>query len=212
MTTDEQQIRDSVRAYAAGSGPPADLLNRALEQASRRRRVRMGIGVASTALALVAGTFAGATALARSDRSGSPPTDEPTTAAPSEEQIAQLTGKNLADALGLTAVVGCGIGLQVAKDPLVTLCLPANTGWSPVEEQEIMLQLRGYERTDAMRAFAEQQAKMQQFGRDPDRDATDWPDLANESERLKAQLEAEQGAHPENGFEAYESSDGPTAD
>jgi len=203
MTNDEQ-IRDAIQVYAAGSTPP-DVLDRALAHASRRRRVRVGAGVAAATLGLVAGTFAGATALARSDHTGSGPSDGPTTSAPpSEAEIATLTGKELADALGLQAVRCSGWQVEVADD--LSYCM--GDGWSRVEVQELMYQMRGYQRTDTLVGLAETEVEMEDLSRERN-DAEYDPGLADQIREtwtrrndLLDQLMAEQGKHPYTGFES----------
>jgi hypothetical protein len=210
---DDDGLRNAVRDLVADTHPPTDLLDRALTKATRRRRWLVGLGAAAASAALVGGSFAGAIALERSpSHGGVRPAGDATSTIGLDEVPADLTGKALADAMGLQVVMNCGASMQVAKNPYLTLCLPDSWEWESVEGQEILLQLRGYERTEAMRAFAEQEAIAHQYGLNPDREPGSWAEIAERLEQLRAQLYAEQGEHPENGFENYDPTASPSTD
>jgi hypothetical protein len=195
--TDDDGIRAAVRHFASEAPPPADLLDRALAQATRRYRWRLGLGAIGACAALVAGSFAGAVALDRSpSHRGAEPANDPTTSMATADVPPDLTGKALADALGLQAFVNCGWIIQVEKG--LSYCM--NGDWPELVQAEVMYQLRGYERTDTVEQLAQMHLQLRTLGTsgmsvDEQRDfMTRFHDLEN-------QLFEEQGRHPYTGFE-----------
>jgi hypothetical protein len=196
-------IHASMRRLTPPDVPTADLMARALTRATRRRRIRLVVGAVVVASAIVAGTSVTTLALSGSLPGSRPgPADQPTTTTTPTGPIEELTGKALADALGLTVVSDCRNGMQQVNTDGMWVCF--GRGWSMYETQLLSYQIRGYERTDTLIAMAEKYVEMdQEYGEGGyGRHSPDEPSLWQEYNVLRDQLIAEQGAHPYTGFES----------
>jgi hypothetical protein len=203
MNTDDL-IQESMRRLTTPDVRTTDLMARALTRASRRRRIRLALGAVVATTAIVAGTSVTTLALSGTWHSSSPhPSGQPTATTPTGP-IEDLTGKALADALGLMLVTDCHGAIQQVNKDGAWLCLGGD--WSTYEGQLLSYQLRGYERTDTLIAMAETYVAMEEArsASGPDSDTPDKLDLWVQYNALRDQLVAEQGAHPYTGFESLD--------
>jgi hypothetical protein len=197
MNSDER-VRDALVGSVARATAPADLLDRSLAQAVKRRRRQIVFGtcVATVAIAVTAAVGTAAVVDHNGRSSTGPTTDTPTTAAPTGP-VEDLTGQELADALGLIRMPSCHSVVAGVADG-ATFCMDGP--YSPVEVEEFIYQLRGYERTQTVVDLAEVTVQLRQMGGGGGPETADeidqLRDLMQRRSELFDQLYAEQGQHP----------------